>query len=927
MSVTRDNEFRQLTAIFSRCAQVRGAAVLVDGGIASGKTELLRALVDHATDNGALVLTAMGSQAEQTLPFGLIRQLSTNSIAADDPLDTIREDAARHVTASTVECDMTVPEDVRTVDRISTALLRLAADRPVLLAIDDVHYGDTFSLQCLLHLTRRLRTTRMLVVLNYSSSTGWTNLPFRAELLRQPTSRRIRLEPSPRSAVEDLLAQHVDADTARRLAPAYHELTGGNLLLLGGLIEDSTGDAGPAATPTPGDAFGDATLASLYRSSRLGQETARALAVLGETSCGLLAEVLGVDSVERPLRELSEAGLCTSGPRFRHPAIRAAVLRDVTDEQRDAIHYGAATVLHQQAASAEQIAPHLVATSAPLPPWATLVLREAAEQALARDDIAQCRGYLELASRIGNGHQQAAALATLSRVEWHANPARALHHMPRLMTALRERLLPFEQASVLTIRLFSQGHVDEGVKALTQLVESVSADDAEVAAEFRFFRRWLAATFPEVLNRLPARLHTIAERDVLVPWSAKSPKLQAAELLTTVLQNHSTVDTMLRVEQFLSTWRLNDATVKPLVSALLAAVYGDRLDIAEPWCDRLATEASDRAVTGWRATTSATRAEVALRRGRLAEADRHASTALGLIPAASWGVAIAGPVAVLVLANIRMGRMDLAANALDRSVPDEVLRSRYGLLYLHARGHYYLAAGEVQAAMADFHACGDLMSQWRIDRPAFVPWRTDLAQCLLRTGETDQARILVDQQLARTDRTSVRAYGISLRHLAQLLPPPERTNCLIEAVELLREAGDIFELGLALADLGQAHTALGEPDLARTALIRARTLLRQSHSEAAPSLELPQQPTADQAPDTDLSLLTDAELRVATLAAQGHTNREIGRQLYITVSTVEQHLTRVYRKLRVTRRSSLPAALQPNRRPRSPGRNEAQSCA
>ncbi|MDQ3578290.1 MAG: helix-turn-helix transcriptional regulator, partial [Actinomycetota bacterium] len=55
--------------------------------------------------------------------------------------------------------------------------------------------------------------------------------------------------------------------------------------------------------------------------------------------------------------------------------------------------------------------------------------------------------------------------------------------------------------------------------------------------------------------------------------------------------------------------------------------------------------------------------------------------------------------------------------------------------------------------------------------------------------------------------------------------------------------------------------------------------------------------------------LSDAELRVATLAALGHTNREIAHKLFVTVSTVEQHLTKVYRKLGVSKRSDLPAGL------------------
>jgi DNA-binding CsgD family transcriptional regulator len=59
------------------------------------------------------------------------------------------------------------------------------------------------------------------------------------------------------------------------------------------------------------------------------------------------------------------------------------------------------------------------------------------------------------------------------------------------------------------------------------------------------------------------------------------------------------------------------------------------------------------------------------------------------------------------------------------------------------------------------------------------------------------------------------------------------------------------------------------------------------------------------APAIGVSALSGAEQKVAELAANGHSNREIGRKLSITVSTVEQHLTRVYRKLNVSRRTDL----------------------
>jgi DNA-binding NarL/FixJ family response regulator len=66
------------------------------------------------------------------------------------------------------------------------------------------------------------------------------------------------------------------------------------------------------------------------------------------------------------------------------------------------------------------------------------------------------------------------------------------------------------------------------------------------------------------------------------------------------------------------------------------------------------------------------------------------------------------------------------------------------------------------------------------------------------------------------------------------------------------------------------------------------------------------------------SLLTEAEMRVAALAALGYTNREISKRIHVTISTVEQHLTHVYRKLSVTRRTELPAKILENQLPTTP---------
>ncbi|MCC4316772.1 helix-turn-helix transcriptional regulator [Streptomyces malaysiensis subsp. malaysiensis] len=81
------------------------------------------------------------------------------------------------------------------------------------------------------------------------------------------------------------------------------------------------------------------------------------------------------------------------------------------------------------------------------------------------------------------------------------------------------------------------------------------------------------------------------------------------------------------------------------------------------------------------------------------------------------------------------------------------------------------------------------------------------------------------------------------------------------------------------------------------------------HAEAGELAAAATQPGQGTETQREVEALTEAEVRIAVLAAHGNTNREIASKLFVTVSTVEQHLTRIYRKLNVKRRRDLPAKL------------------
>jgi DNA-binding CsgD family transcriptional regulator len=378
-------------------------------------------------------------------------------------------------------------------------------------------------------------------------------------------------------------------------------------------------------------------------------------------------------------------------------------------------------------------------------------------------------------------------------------------------------------------------------------------------------------------------------------------RVQAITALTT----QTAEDLALGAEQVLQTLRLTDTTLAPLHDALLALIQADQLGKAIEWCDRLIAETVQRRAPGWEGVFCSVRAIICIRQGDLPEAERQARTSLAQLTARGWGVAIGIPLACLLFAVTAMGRYAEAETICAYPVPDAMYQSVYGLYYVQARGYFHLETDRLHAALADFTAVDELLRAWQVDGPNLVAEHTGIAEVYLRMGETDTARSLLERQLAKLGPARSRSRGVSLRLLAATVDLKQRLSLLTEAVEILETCDDQFELARALADLSRAHHGFGESNRARMLLRRASHLA--GECQAAPLSRtlvpiMPASPPGDRPSD----VLTSAEARVAVLAARGHTNRQIARKLYVTVSTVEQHLTRVYRKLGVDRRSQLP---------------------
>ncbi|WP_170211868.1 helix-turn-helix transcriptional regulator [Saccharothrix australiensis] len=906
--IERNDHLAALGERLASASRGEGSVVVAAGPAGSGKTALLMEACGSAARSGFGLLGATASADERDLPLGLIGQLFAN--AQLTPAE--REVMATHLRTPIGQGGL-LP--AHAVYELGNLLFTLAARKPLLVHVDDVRHADDASLQCLLFLARRIRTSGIVLVLSDMPSRRSGHQPFRSDLLRQPHGHRLTLGPLSRQGALRVVADRT-GELDEQLAADCHAVSGGNPALLHAALDDrelfstSGFEQTDAVALGHGETFRQAVLDCLDRYEPAVAAVARAMAVLDE--CGtpeLIAGLLDtdVDLVGIPLGDLERAGLACNGA-LRHAAIRAAVLAHTPAAELTDLNRRAARLLHRHSASPTVVARRLLALDDQPTPWTVAVLCEAANEAFTADEADFAHRCLELARRAaGDERQRAEIAAQLAGMEWQLPEFNVARHTAQLDTVLEEVRAGGRHRATLVRYLLRYGCFDLAERALA--VIGADPDDVD-EVELQAVRTLVAVSYPPLAEHLAAEWPPGAGPS---PAVRADPLVRTAGTLRDVLRRCADDDSLAGAEQVLRTARLTSGSFEQVECALLALVYADELGRAAAACELVESRAERTGSAAWRARLAALRAEIALRRGELCAARHHADRALALLPEQAWGVAVAGPLSVLLMSATLTGDLVTAADVVTRPVPDEVFRTRFGLHYLYARGEYHLATNQVHAALGDFLVCGELMRDWGIDLPGLAPWRSGAARAHLRMGKTDRARRLVDEQAARIGSGSPRSRGITLRQLAAVGDAKARPALLRQAVEELQSAEDRVELAYALTDLGQSYHALGEHRRARMMFRRAGHMAEEQRvvpllnrlAHDFPELRRLELVEDDEEASARITVLSDAERRVAALAAAGYTNREIANKLYITVSTVEQHLTRVYRKLNLAGRNEL----------------------
>ncbi|MEU6467410.1 AAA family ATPase [Streptomyces sp. NPDC046976] len=889
-----------------------GSVALIGGPVGCGKTALLQYFYAHAVQEGAFVLTATAARGEAALPLGVVRQLFSGEKMPARARGRVEETlGVRHspdvrAASDTVTIDNS---EARVADGLYAVLLELSSTRPVVVAVDDLQYADAASLRVLSYVQRRTASAQLLLVLTELSLGKLAHPEFHAELLRQPNCVKIRLGLLPRLATKALVESRLGPDAAAEVGDFFHRVSGGSPLLLSAMIDDYQAAAVPGAVRHDAEyasreALTLALTSCLHRPEGRSTDIAQALAVLGPAaSVQTLAQVLDIDpeSARYGLAWLTAAGLLEAG-RFRHPVARTIILEDMAPADRRGLHLRVADVLHDGGAPPSAIAEHLVAAGRASEEWMIGVLRDAADAAVTADRPETAVRCLDLAhGQCGDLAQRAALTAVRARIAWRSSPAGAMRYVKELCEAAHAGHLGDQDVAMLLHHLLWSGRVEDARVVLADWRSRLSGQDCVVAEELTA----LDWSYP-ALSGPDGCAFKARETTPHSPGSA------AGRWTVDTLAGTTGDETLANAEGVLRSNRLSVSTVDLLHAAVLTLLHIGRPDRAALWSAKLLREADGRSAATWQALFGSLRADAAVRQGDLTAAIAYGESAISRLSVADWGVGIGGPLSSLVLAASLRGEASKAAGYMRRPVPDATFETRFGLQYLHARGHCHLAAGRPRAALADFENCGHLMDAWGVDLPCYIPWRSGAAEVHLLLRDREAARVLVEEQMARPGGDLACIQGESLRLLAATAESvDERLSLLGEAVELLTPATSRFEFARCLADLSGAYESAGDDD--RAGALRERALAM-ARPYAAPRIwsvpALPVAQCAEPASTSGGEALSEAEKRVADLAAVGHTNRAIARKLFITVSTVEQHLTRVYRKLSVRHRAELATRLR-----------------
>jgi DNA-binding CsgD family transcriptional regulator len=911
----RDRELHALDAAIATASGGTGTFVVVEGPPGAGKTAILATARRRAGAAGMLVAHARASTLEQRFAFAVARQILDPHLrrAGSAELDVLM--------GGSPACAGPVAPDFEVLHALFWLAADLAASSPLLIAVDDLHWCDDASLRWLAFLAPRIEGLPMLVVAGAHADDPSAG----SEVLEEAIAHAQVMRPPPLSpaAVAQLVRERHAADDD--FCAQCHATTDGNPLLVHELLAAlDADDLRPRSDRLAHlSSIGAHAVAHRMRLriARLAPDAAAlaaAVAVLGDgTTMNHAAALAELDdgAAAAAATTLARAGILRrdSPPSFAHPLERAALYMTIPALEREALHAQAARMLAAEGAAAKRVAAHLLHAPSRHEDFAVASLRDAARVAMGHGDAelaVAClrRALCEPLAPSARGE----VLIELAVAEKLVDLPACAEHFLEARALLGDDVRCAQIGLQLARTLFLAGRSEEAIGALQDARGLPGPCSRDLTRQLRAELVGVTMLRPD--------LYSIAAQE-LRAFERKPPDAGAgARMVLAMTAYHDArrgrgrMSCAERARQALAgSTLLDEDPGSAFAYACRVLVVADHFEAAAAAYERALERARRRGAKTSYAVDLAFRAGLAIHRGALAEAESDARGALDAALAGGVATALPFSLTYLALTLLEQGELEAAGSALDQCVAHAAAGGELPLFQL-VSGRLQRATGDAGGALATILQAATGYAATGQDNPALAGWRSEAALARLELGDGDSARELATEEV-RLARAwgAPRALGRALR-VSGLAEGGERgLGLLREALVMLSRSPARLERAKTLVELGAAVRRSGRRSEARTHLSRgldladgcgARPLAELARSELRAAGARPRRARL-----MGIQSLTPSEQRIATMAADGMTNRAIGQALFVTAKTVEAHLSSTYRKLDIGSRLELRQAL------------------
>lgn len=931
----RDGELAAMARALDRASAGVGVSTAVLGPAGIGKSALLNAARGRAEAAGMRVLRARGGELEREFGFGVARQLFEPALLVASAAERAEWlDAAAGEAARLVGLAGTAPVPARPAPSDSSFIVlhglywlcaQMAAAGPLCLVVDDAQWADLASLRFFAFLLPRLEELPVSLLLAVRTGEEGPATALIAALTADPTTELVE----PAALSKDAVGRLLHAGTLagdRGFVDRCYRATGGIPFLVEQLARRVRDDAvaAPAGAPEPIESLGGPGVARWVRRrlTALGPASLRLARAVAVFESAQLAQAAALAELPFPdassARDaLTAADILSPGRplTFAHPLVRHAVYDDLGDAERSAAHRRAAELLAAAAAPDELVAEHLLVTEPAGDPWVVDRLVPVAGVAARSGAPESAAAYLRRAAlEPPPAEQCSGVLLELGSAEFAAGQPDALPHLEQGVAAAAKGPTRAAAAAALAFALLAvrPDRLDDGVHLLDDALSELPVGDpqrrpAEVAAASIVLHN------PDLAEKYRGRIRL--ERRRVDLDAAPSGAALALGGYVAALGNEPIAVAVDLARRSLQT--ATGALPRPVTMASFSrSLVSATLLLCECW-DELRQFVDDTIAVSWttgdaprRTNVLAHRAWMARNLGDLRSAEADALAALDTHGMPVYGFYRVIGLAVAVDALIEQGRLDSAERLLaDEVDPAEDRWTTQAFLRVN-RGRLRAVQGRTAEALTDFLGAGELVRRVGVDSPSWVAWRSNAALAHLALGDRDRARELADQELALArDLGAPRTLGKAL-HVAGLVHGGDEGELLLrEALAALDRAGAVVDRAHVLCDLGAQLRRGNRRSASREYLRQALDIAHRAGASPLADRAETELRTAGARPRrvqlTGTDALTASERRVAELAAEGLTNRQIAQRQFVTARTVEGHLTSVFRKLDLASREQL----------------------